>query len=189
MFRSLTLIAVFVLATIASAQPPDVKPRFDVLHNSEFYRQDTPQETLKSVVGAIGRDRYDYVIAHLLEPSYVNARLLATQSYFERIASEQVAETAGGRLLQGTELQARIQQVGISLNVKELASQMRLKIGEEPDNLKDLKRFAREGLFMDTGDTATATLKDIKDRALYFKKVQGRWFLENRKEDKPAAKE
>lgn len=189
MRRSLAFTAVLALATIADAQPPDVKPRFDVLHNSEFYRQDTPQETLKSVVGAIGRDRYDYVIAHLLEPGYVNARLLTTQSYFERLAAEQVAQTAGGRRLQGAELQARIQQVGISLNVRQLADKMRNKIAEEPDNLKDLKRFAREGLFMDAGDTATATLKDIKDRALYFKKVEGRWFLENRKEDKPAAKE
>ena len=189
MRRLLAVLAVFVVATITNAQPPDVKPRFDVLHNSEFYRQDTPQETLKSVVGAIGRDRYDYVIAHLLDPSYVNSRLSTTQSYFERIAADQVAQTAGGRLLKGAELQARIQQVGTSLNAKQLAEQMKQKIAEEPDNLKDLKRFAREGEFVDTGDTATATVKDIKDRALYFKKVEGRWFLENRKEDKPAAKE
>jgi len=189
MRHSIAFSAIFVLSSIACAQPPDVKPRFDVLHNSEFYRQDTPQETLKSVVGAIGRDRFDYVIAHLLEPSYVNSRLLATQSYFERVASNQVAQTAGGRRLQGAELQARIQQVGTSFNVKQLAEQMKLKLADESDNLKDLKRFAREGVFMDAGDTATATLKDVKDRALYFKKVEGRWFLENRKEDKPAAKE
>lgn len=189
MYRLQAFSTVFILATVASAQPPDVKPRFDVLHNAEFYRQDTPQETLKSVVAAIGRDRFDYVIAHLFEPSYVNVRLSTTQSYFDRVAAGQVAQTAGGRQLQGAELQARIQLVGTSLNVKQLADQIRQKITEEPDNLKDLKRFAREGLFMDIGDTATATLPDIKGRAIYFKKVEGRWFLENRKQELPAAKE
>jgi len=189
MRRLLALTAVLVLTTISAAQAPEVKPRFDVLHNSEFYKQDTPQQTLTSVVGALGRDRYDYVIAHLLDPAYVNSRLATTQSYFERIAADQVAQTGGGRLLQGAALQARIQQVGMSLNVKQLAEQMKAKLADEPDNLKDLKRLAREGVFVDTGDTATATYKDIKDGALYFKKVEGRWFLENRKEDKPAAKE
>lgn len=189
MRRLLALIAVLVFATISSAQAPEVKPRFDVLHNAEFYKQDSPQQTLISVVGALGRDRYDYVLAHLLDPAYVNSRLATTQSYFERIAADQVAQTAAGRLLKGAELQSRIQQVRTTLGFKQLAEQMKEKMADDPDSLKDLKRLAREGIFMDSGDVATATLKDIKDRALYFKKVEGRWFLENRKEDKPAAKE
>jgi hypothetical protein len=49
--------------------------------------------------------------------------------------------------------------------------------------LKDLRRFLREGEFKTSGESATAVLKDVTDRALYFKKVKDRWFLENRKEE------
>ena len=59
-----------------------------------------------------------------------------------------------------------------ALNFHDLASRIRRKLTDEPDNLKDLRRFARDGQFESAGDTATATLKDVKDRALYFKNDQ-----------------
>jgi hypothetical protein len=177
-----SLFLVLIVLGGAFAQAPDVPPRFEVLHNPDLYKQDTPQDTLNSIVGAITRDRFDYVAAHLLDPAYVDARLATTQTYFERVAAEQIAATAAGQILRDAALQDRVREVGTRLNVRNMAEQIRQKIADEPDNLKDLKRFAREGLFQSAGDTATATLKDVKDRALYFKKTGGRWFLENRKE-------
>jgi hypothetical protein len=38
-------------------------------------------------------------------------------------------------------------------------------------------------------DAAVGRVKDFKDRAVYFKLIDGRWFLDNRKEDRPPAKE
>jgi len=184
----LGLVAVIVVASALFAQQPDVPPRFDVLHNAELYKQDTPQNTLNSVLIAIERDRFDYVIAHLLDPALVDARLATNQTYFERVANEQVSKTALAQILKGAELEARVRQVANALNVKQLASQMREKLADEPTNLRDLKQFAREGQFDVAGETAKATLRDVKDRALYFKKSGGRWFLENRK-DETAAKE
>lgn len=185
----IAIVATLMLCGVSLAQPRGVQPRFDVLHNPELYKQDSPKSTLTSVIGAAGRDRYIYIIAHLLDPAFVNSRLSGTQAYFERIAAQQIAESATGRLLKGADLQARIQQVATTLNVRELSNQMRKKFVEEPDTLRDLKRFAREGEFMEAGDTATATLKDVKGQALYFKRVEGRWFMENRKKAPPAAKE
>jgi hypothetical protein len=180
-----TCLAIFVTAGVFG-QEPDVPPRFDVIYNPDLYPQDTPQAALKSALEAISRDRYDYVLAHLIDPAFVDARLANTQAYFERVAVEQIGSTAAGQVLRDAALQARTRELGTRMNFRNLADQMRRKIADEPDSLQVLKRMAREGLFQTAGDDTTATLKDVKDRALYFKKIGGRWFLENRKD---AAKE
>ena len=185
----LVAAAALVLAGAAAAQPDPVPARFDVIHNPDAYPQDTPQRVLTSVLEAIGRDRYDYVVAHLLDPAFVDARLLATQAYFERAAADQLAGTVAATSLSPAALEARVRTLGLRLNVQDLANRIRHKLADEPDHLRDLRRFARDGQFNAAGEAATAALPDVKDRALYFKKVGDRWFLENRKEDRPAARE
>jgi hypothetical protein len=184
-----SLVAGLLFAGVAAAQPDAVPPRFDVIYNPDVYFQDTPQRTLNSVLDALSRDRYDYLAAHLLDPAFVDARLGATQSYFERVAADQIAQTLAGSALRAADLDARVRTVGLRLNVQDFTGQIRRKLADEPDHLRDLKRFARDGRFQAAGDTATATLPDVKDRALYFKKVGDRWFLENRKDERPPAKE
>jgi hypothetical protein len=181
-----SLLGALFIAGAALAQDPPVPPRFEVLHNVDLYKQTSPRETLNSILGAIARERYDYIAAHLLDPEFVDARLATTQEYFERLASEQIGATVAGQLLKAEDFQKRVREVGTRLNARHFAQQMKQKLEEEPQNLKDLKRFAREGEFKDAGETSTVTLKDAKDRALYFKRIGGRWFLENRKEDRPA---
>jgi len=176
--------AALVLAAAAVAQA--VPPRFDILHNPDLYRQDTPQEALRSALGAIGRERYDYLAAHLLDPDWVDARLAVDQPYFERVAGEQIVATAAGAQLRGPALQARVKDVGTRLNFQEFTGVIRRKLADEPDNLKDLRRFLREGEPKTSGETATIVLKDVKDRALYFRKIKDRWFLENRKAEAAA---
>lgn len=180
----LAVAAGLVLAAAAAAQ--DVPPRFDLLHNPDLYRQDTPQEALRSALAAVSRERYDYVIAHLLDPEWVDARIATNRAYFERVAGEQVVATAAGAQLRGAALQARVQEVGTRLNFQDLTGIVRRKLGDDPDHLKEMRRLLRDGEFKVSGETATAVLKDAKDRALYFKKVKDRWFLENRKDEAAA---
>jgi len=179
-----TLAAGLVLAAAAAAQ--EVPPRYDILHNPDLYRQDTPQETLRSALGAVARDRYDYLAAHLLDPEWVDARLATTRAYYERVAGEQIVSTAAGAQLKGPALNARVAEVSTRLNFQNLTGVIRRKVADEPAHLKDLRRFLRDGEFKVAGDTATATLRDVKDRALYFKKVKDRWFLENRMDEAAA---
>jgi hypothetical protein len=183
------VVAGLLAAGAAAAQPDAVPTRFDVIYNPDVYAQDTPQRTVASALEAIGRDRYDYLVAHLLDPAFVDARLGANQSYFERMAADQLAQTGAATTLRAADLATRIRTVGLRLNFQDLIAQLRRKLGDEPGNLRDLRRFARDGQFQVAGETATATLSDVKDRALYFKKVGDRWYLENRKEDRPPAKE
>jgi hypothetical protein len=177
----LTVAAGLILASGAAAQ--EVPPRYDLLHNPDLYRQDSPQETLRSVLGAVARDRYDYLAAHLLDPEWVDARMATNRPYFDRVAGEQIVSTAAGAQLRGPALNSRVAEVSNRLGFQELTGQIRRKLADEPDNLKELRRFLRDGEFKAGGETAVATLKDVKDRALYFKKIKDRWFLENRKDE------
>lgn len=55
------------------------------------------------------------------------------------------------------------------------------KLAADPTEIEELRRFLREGTW-DAGDTeARATLKDIPDRQVLFRKIEGRWYLEDQK--------
>jgi hypothetical protein len=179
----MTLAAGLVLAAAASAQDA---PRFEILHNPELYHQESPKATVESVLGAISRERYDYIVAHLMDPEWVDARMFKNQTYFDRVAGEQIVSTASGARLTGKDLDTRVREVSTRLNFQTLTGQVRKKLNDEPEHTKMLRRFFRNGDFQVAGETATATLKDTKDRALYFKKVKDRWFIENRMEEAAA---
>jgi hypothetical protein len=177
-----TLMLGLTLAGPAAAQEflKSVPPRFDVLHNPDLYGQRTPKEALTSVIGAIERGRFDYVAAHLMVPLSIDARLAETREYFERVAAEQIA--ASGQSLSGKDLQDRLRDVGGRLNVRNLTAEMRRKFAEDRESLPDLKRMLRDATFEEAGETATGKVKDAPDRAVYFRLIDGRWFLDNRAE-------
>ena len=60
--RHLFTFAIALIA-VSTVSAEDVPPRFDVIYNAEFYKQDSPQDALKAVLGAVSRDRYVYILA------------------------------------------------------------------------------------------------------------------------------
>ena len=54
------------------------------------------------------------------------------------------------------------------------------KLLDDPQVLRDLKKMFRGGMVEDTPTGAKMTHPDIKDRALYFRKIGERWYLEHR---------
>ena len=67
--------------------------------------------------------------------------------------------------------------------VKETAS----KLANEPESVKQLRRFLKEGEWEESAANATARLKDVKER-VYLRKIKERWYLENRKNAEKAEK-
>jgi hypothetical protein len=63
------------------------------------------------------------------------------------------------------------------------------KLANDRSSVKELRRFLQEGKWEVTDNTASAQVKDIKNRQVYLRKQQGRWFLESRQQAQATAKE
>ena len=68
----LFLCVVGVLAQEAKQAPPR---RYGIEANLRDYPQETPKETLASVLRAIERRRINYLLAHLADPTFVDKRV------------------------------------------------------------------------------------------------------------------
>ena len=65
-------------------------------------------------------------------------------------------------------------------NFEALVHETTEKLTADMAALKLLRRFLQEGEWRNTDLTAAVRLKDVRDRCVYLRKTEGRWFLENR---------
>jgi hypothetical protein len=65
-------------------------------------------------------------------------------------------------------------------NFDELVKETTAKLKDNPAEAKLLERFLKEGEWDAKENTATASLKDVKDRQVFMKKVGKSWYLENK---------
>lgn len=68
----------------------------------------------------------------------------------------------------------------LSGGFRDLVQETKARLGDDPQAVKELRRFFTEGMWEDSDDTAAVKLKDVKNRTVFFRKVRDRWFLENR---------
>jgi hypothetical protein len=181
----------FAIAASLSAQPKqqpfdgkEPPKRFGLRQSPELYPQDSPKSALYSAVRALDKDRYDYLIAHLLEPGYVNEQLAISYPAFEKrsraqVEDEQLAKKGFGREF----IVNRIRDLATQANFESLVQRIRAKLDNDPEAVRDLRKMLKEGSFEDGGATSVARLRDVKDRALYFKRVGDRWYIENKMQD------
>jgi hypothetical protein len=62
------------------------------------------------------------------------------------------------------------------------------KFAKDPTLIKDLRRILKEGEWKEEDMAASACLKDAKDSCVFLRKIEGRWFLEDRKKAEAAGK-
>ena len=178
---TLGLILLLALAPLANAQLKEAERRYGVLLNLELYPQDTAKNTLASLIRAMDKDRYDYLAAHLIDRAYIEDQLKISYPLFEKRASEQVqSEGLEKKGVDKEFIRKRIVELAVQANFEYLVGRLKTKLSTDPESLKELKRLNREGDIQEGGEAATAKLKDIKDRALYFRRIEARWFVENK---------
>jgi hypothetical protein len=73
---------------------------------------------------------------------------------------------------------ARVKALGG--NFRQLVRETKARLAEDPAAVKELRRFLAEGQWDEAGDTAAVRLKDVKNRAVFLKRINDRWYLENR---------
>lgn len=207
--RTSTIMAVLMgfCLTATALQPPAgpdglAPDRFGVPHRPKNFPQATPKDTLASVIEVVAAGRTDYLLAHLMDPGFVDdrvanrARVLAPAVELDllRLRDSQraspVAVPDAERVPDDPlAFQAMALQTANTRAVQQVTADVRTHLGSDPEVLRELRRFFREGTFEDGDTSARVTLPDVKGRAVYFKKLGERWFMENRQVDEktPAA--
>jgi hypothetical protein len=198
-------LAVFGPLSIAQSPSADEPaPKFGIPPLSGMYPQTSPKAALESAVKAIDRGRYDYIVAHLLDDAFVEGRIAArardltpgTEADLRAKRDRQRQDPAGVPADEKLSMEPRAFAAAVDAEArnrafKQVVQEVKEKLGEDPEAVKELKRFARDGTVAETGDTATITLRDVKDRKVFLKKAGNRWFVENKQADdtpKPADK-
>jgi hypothetical protein len=190
--------AAFTHAQPRDTSPKDPEPRYGVKIRLKQYPQTTSKETLKSAVEAIQTADYPYLVAHLLDPKFVEDAIADRAKLFEPDVEAELAQLRDFQRanpdkfapedrvpLDPKGLRAQAALKARERAFKQLLKDIQQKLMDDPQTVKDLRRIARDGSFADSEPVATASHTDVKGRALYFKKIGDRWFLENRQAEEP----
>jgi hypothetical protein len=152
----LSLLLVGVAAGAAQQEGTNDK-RYGYEVEGVKYPQGAPDVALKSVLQAIDDRRIDYLMAQLADPVFVDKKVGEYKSRFE-----------------GPE-PARL-TLAFDRLVKETARYFQ----DDPTLVRELRRFAKEGEWKLEEPAAVASVKGLPGRQVFMRKVQGRWFLENK---------
>jgi hypothetical protein len=138
----------------------------------------------------------------LLDPAFVEARLTDRAKQFEpgvedelvrlrefQIRNANKVDPANRVPLDPVQFRAMVKEKTREQAFRQLLRDVQEKMRDDPESLKDMKKLFREGTVTDLNMGAKITHMDVKDRALFFRKIGDRWFLENRQEELPPKKE
>lgn len=190
-----------LLAMTAAAQQPDVNPapRFNVLFNERYFKQATPQETLASIVKAGELGQFDYIASYLMTESEADAliRIRAkeaearAESDLRSLRAKEKADPFKPRAenalpIDPAEFEKRVQSEATWRGYYQLVKDIRERFEEDQSHIRELQRFLRDGEVTVADATAKIAIRKDPGKALYFKLVGKRWFLEDRTQELPA---
>jgi hypothetical protein len=197
---ALTLLS----GTVALAQDPVAKepePRFGVAPKLKVYPQSTPKQALKSALTAIQSGDTAYLVAHLLDPGFVELRLSDRAKQYEadlelqlsRRRDEQIRNpdryAAADRLpTDRAQFVALIVEESRKAAFRQLIQDINQKVLDDPESFRDMRKLLADGKFEDAETGAKVTHPAVKFRALYLRKIGDRYFLENRQDDQAEPK-
>lgn len=165
-------IAALVIATVAGslcAQPaPAPPPRYTIPSEIDIYPQDSPKQALASMAKAFDRKRVEYLLAHLVEPAFVDAKF------------PQYYRAKYGKLPEDDrELPPAQQAERIKATLETFVAEVNEHLAAHPKQALRLSRLLREGAVEEQGTGAKVTLKDAPESVLTLRQIDGRWFMIN----------
>lgn len=184
------------------AEAPPPVTRFGVPPKLKTYPQETAKKALASAIEAVEKGDGAYLVAHLLDPGFVELRLADRAKQFEAAAEADLARLRDLQIrnpdkylpedrvpADKVRFRALIVERSREAAFKQLVRDVSDKLLDDPQVLRDLKKFFQQGMVTDTETGAKFTHDSVKDRALFLRKIGDRWFLENRQEDAAAPAE
>jgi hypothetical protein len=176
--------------------------RYGVTENYEFYPQGTAKDALATAARVLENQRYEYLVAHLIDPAVVDAKVAERAAALEgdiekglaAVREEQrrnpraVASRAEMLPLTPDEFSQRVKAEAEKRAFAAVVRAVADNLGESPENVRLLAKFARDGVAAEGAGGVTVTLKDVPAKKVFLKQVGNRWFVEDRQQeaDKPA---
>lgn len=179
-------LMILLAASLPAQDPAKLLIRYNIEVNPINYPQKTPKETMKSIVKALDSGRYDYFLAHLTDPRYVDARVREYQSLIfppeeMQREEEEIAREKDFRKQRAKIVEKQIKdKARVVVAFNRFVVETRKNFDEDPVLLKELRLFARDGEWEDEGDKATGALKTITPRRVVLRKSEDRWFMDER---------
>jgi hypothetical protein len=167
-----------------------------VVPSTDAFPQKTPREALASVIRAIEKGRIDYLAAHLIDPGFVDAKVIERAELIELdVEKDLLAERDSQRLLPPRDRPPLPQDAlafreAVRLTARERAFRLIVRdvqqtIAENPEINKDFRKFLRNGTFVDAGEASSVSHREIPGRQIFFRRVDGRWYVEDRQKPEP----
>jgi hypothetical protein len=149
------LTTMVIVAPLAAQSQEGARYGYDILENK--YPQKSPEDALASVIKTIETKKFEYLMAQLADPVYVDRKV---EEYKKPLAGKEESRTL--------------------LAFDRLARETAKYFQDDPILVKELKRFAKEGMWKTEATKAVCTLKALPGRQVFMRKVQNRWFFENK---------
>jgi hypothetical protein len=141
--------------------------RFGIDLDLDTFPQKTPQVALTSVLRALAEKRFDYLIAQLADPAFVQSKMKLYKSTMPKALAEESKDVLAFQRL-----------------VKATAEHFR----DDPTKIRELARYVKDGEWKVEDTRASASYKLLPARKVFLKKIGERWYLEDSDKDKSEKK-
>lgn len=159
--RAACLAALAWVLPLAAQEEPAAKlgKRYGYMFEAALYPQQTPQEALQSVVKALDSRKIEYLLAHLADPRFVDERVDEYKA-----------------------LQKGNDQAKTILGFERLVRETIQHFQDDPVILKELRQYVKDADWDVQEGIAIGSLKTASPRRVYFRKLDDRWFLQNKQQ-------
>jgi hypothetical protein len=160
--KGLVGMAVIVCSLPVAAQDetaPKLAKRYGYSFEPSLFAQKTPQEAMQSIIKALDGKKIDYLLAHLADPKFVDDRVAEYMS-----------------------LQKGKEDARIVFAFERLVRETATHFQEDPLLVKELRQYVKDAEWDVQETSAVGTLKSVSPRRVFLRKLEDRWFLENRQQ-------
>lgn len=184
-----SVLTLAVLAAVGSAAvAEDVKDiilpsRYGIAPAPEFYPQGTPAEALATAAKLMEKQRYSYLLAHVVDPAVVDAQVAARVQQLAPGVEKRLAEIRADqkRNLRADTLPAdvipadpagfaeKVRAVAEKQAFTDLVKALQDHLAEFPENVTQLGAISRDGMIAESGTAATAEAKSVPGKKVLLK--------------------
>jgi len=160
-----------------------IAPRYGVSAAVDFYPQGTAKEALASASKALTNKRYEYLVAHLMDPEFIDGKVAEAAALLEPIIEKEFdARRADQKKnpekyrneeplpLDPPQFAERVKAEAVVRGFKKVAATVGETLNEAPENVKLLAKFAKDGQLTEAGAAATVVLTG-ETKKVYLKQV------------------